>query len=91
MSTERIMDTEKIVNTEKNRAADKTASTGKKRKSFRNVANIALFLLIMFLTFYTVMHGQDWIQIHAALMQLSFPCLLLMILAALFLDRKSVV
>ena len=84
MSTERIMDTEKIVNTEKNRAADKTASTGKKRKSFRNVANIALFLLIMFLTFYTVMHGQDWIQIHAALMQLSFPCLLLMILAALF-------
>ncbi len=84
MSTERIASAKKIMSIEKMRSADKTMSTGKKHKCLRNIGNAALFLLIMFLTFYTVMHGQDWGEIRAALMQLSFPCLIFMILAALF-------
>lgn len=59
-------------------------STEKKRKLLRNAGNMALFLVIMFLTFYAVLHGQDWHQVRAALMQLSFPFLMLMVLAALF-------
>ena len=59
-------------------------STEKRQKLLRNAGNMALFLAIMFLTFYTVLRGQDWHQIRAALMKLSFPFLMLMILAALF-------
>lgn len=58
--------------------------TERKRKLLRNVGNAVLFLLIMFLTFYTVLHGQDWNQVRAALLQLSFPCIMLMAAAALF-------
>lgn len=59
-------------------------STEKRQKFLRNMGNMILFLLIMFLTFYTVLHGQDWSQIRAALAQLSFPCIMLMAAAALF-------
>lgn len=59
-------------------------STEKRRKLLRNAGNTILFLLIMLLTFYTVLHGQDWNQVRAALMQLSFPCIMLMAAATLF-------
>lgn len=54
------------------------------RKSLRNACNACLFLLVMCLTFYTVLRGQDWDQIRAALMKLPFPCIVLMAAAALF-------
>lgn len=59
-------------------------NTEKRQKLLRNIGNITLFLLIMLLTFYTVLHGQDWNQVRAALMQLSLPYFFLMVLAALF-------
>ncbi len=59
-------------------------STDRKRRLRRNLINYTLFLLIMALTFYTVLHGQDWGQIWEALHILSVPCLILILAAALF-------
>lgn len=59
-------------------------NTDRKQRIRKNLANYILFLLIMGLTFYTVLHGQDWNQIWGALKSLSLPCLLLILAAALF-------
>lgn len=59
-------------------------STDRKQRIRRNLINYILFVLIMALTFYTVLHGQDWGQIWAALRRLSFPCLILILVTALF-------
>ena len=59
-------------------------STDRKQRLRRNLANYILFLLIMALTFYTVLHGQDWGQIWEALRELSVPCLILILVTALF-------
>lgn len=59
-------------------------NTDRKQRIRKNLANYIIFLLIMGLTFYTVLHGQDWNQVWEALQCLSMPCLLLILAAALF-------
>ena len=59
-------------------------NTDRKQRIRKNLINYTIFLLIMGLTFYTVLHGQDWNQIWEALKGLSLPCLLLILGAALF-------
>lgn len=59
-------------------------STDRKQRIRRNLVNYILFLLIMVLTFYTVLHGQDWGQIWEALHSLSVPCLILIFVTAIF-------
>lgn len=59
-------------------------NTDRKQRIRKNLVNYVIFLLIMGLTFYTVLHGQDWNQIREALKGLSLPCLLLILAAALF-------
>ncbi len=59
-------------------------NTDRKQRIRKNLINYTIFLLIMGLTFYTVLHGQDWNQIWEALKGLSLPCLLLILAAALF-------
>lgn len=56
----------------------------KKQNIRRNVVSVFIFLTIMCLTFYTVLHGQDWSQVGNALKQLSFPWLMLILVTALF-------
>lgn len=50
----------------------------------RKILNAAFFLIIMGLTFYAVLHGQNFAQIREALGQMSVWCLLLAALSALF-------
>lgn len=57
-------------------------SIEKKRK--KHIANVLLFFIIMILTFYTVLHGQDWTQIWKAISQLSMMSLIQILLTALF-------
>lgn len=59
-------------------------NTERKQRIRKNLVNYIVFLLIMALTFYTVLHGQDWNQIWKALKGLSLPCLILILAAALF-------
>ena len=59
-------------------------NTERKLRIRKNLVNYIVFLLIMGLTFYTVLHGQDWDQIWKALKGLSLPCLILILVAALF-------
>lgn len=54
------------------------------RKSGKRAVDVCVFLVIMLLTFYTVLHGQDWRQIRNALKEMSIPYLILAIMAALF-------
>lgn len=55
-----------------------------KRTGRKNIGNVLLFLVIMLLTFYTVLHGQDWGQILSALSKLSPSVFVLLLLTALF-------
>ncbi|MGF0031733.1 lysylphosphatidylglycerol synthase transmembrane domain-containing protein [Bariatricus sp. SGI.154] len=50
----------------------------------KRAVDICVFLVIMLLTFYAVIHGQDWNQIWAALRKMSIPYLMLAVLTALF-------
>lgn len=55
-----------------------------KKKWGRKAGNVVFFAVVMCLTFYTVLHGQDWHQIGSSLRQLSVPYLLLILVTALF-------
>ncbi len=55
-----------------------------KKTTKKGIFHIVLFLLVMFLTFFAVFHGQDFHQIINAIKQISLPCFLLAILTALF-------
>lgn len=54
------------------------------KKTKPGIGSILLFVIITVLTLYAVFHGQDLDQIKGAIGKLSFPCLLISILLALF-------
>ena len=50
----------------------------------KRAVDLCVFLIIMLLTFYAVLHGQDWNQIWEALQKMSIPYLSIAVLMALF-------